>query len=1613
MAKPSSADRRGGGGNATASGILYQAGIGALFSARLLTEASLEDIFGLADARIKSIRFETNAPVDDILLETDRGGFVAIQAKATITLGTARHSPLGSVADQFARHWIVATEGEGSEHWARALDPERDRLVLAFGPGSTANVAKLAGSIGAVRPDGPAGEIRDTFENLLSEAFAANGRPADAGTIAALLQMIRIVELDPAEGDRRVAVEQLVPLLGSREDANSGFEALTMICTEQMKRRGGFDGALLRTELTRRGIATGPAPTFARSIAALQAYSNKTIDQLAAYEKLAPKTGDAFTLQRDCMPDVSTAARGGSLILTGEPGSGKSGVLNSLARSLASDGNPVVTLAVDRLPVATLNELSDRLNLDRPLPEVLANWPGNDVGYLVIDALDATRGGPAESVFKALIADTLGLPGGRWRVIASIRSFDLRLGRQFRELFKGTPPNQVLADPAFKMVRHVSVPEWTDREFAEILERSPDIGIAIERSGSSLAALARVPFNTRLLADMMSRGTPPESFDGIATQAALLAYFWQERVEGHGSGAELCLRRTIDYMIVTGSLRAPALEVAAKTSSADLDQMEHEGVLVRQNGGRHLAFRHHILFDFAASRLLLNPTDPQELALTLVGPAALALAPALGFVLGEAWANDNAHSDFWRVALVVAGDKTADPIARSVVARQAAELPMASDDTNLLVEAMKTPSTREAALRVLRNLLGALSVRNDDGLPVPLAPWLTVAHRLPDLIVGGWTDAIGPFRVLLHILLAQKDPVASDRQKLGTAARALMAIALEDPSAVPTTAISFVAATYDTNVESSRAALAPLLTLERLSVHAATDAPALASEIGQISTYDPDFASEIYKKLFDFEVTDETTSRLGNSQILPLTSTLRQDYSIACHQLAEAYPAFLEANPEHAVSAMIEAMNAQVRRETNGDLAKVEKVETKLGPLPLIRDRSHIWAWDIEDRHASDAEKMLQATVSFLCKALAEVALTIAEVFLKKAQLGVLWSRFLHASAVRPDLLGDLAWPVASAGGFLIAIETSKDAIDAVLAILPSRTHEERVDFETALLKLDFSAFGDPAAAHNLLLRKTLGALGRDAVVTDAGREWIEALGNEAGPVENARPFSIKTGFREGSSLLEDAGLDEDDKAGAALFREVTAVQERQGPIGDAIDVDISAILLADVEKLCATIDGSEVTAPSAIASASAPVIKAAHALAANSGNALKDVPDGVNRLAGLVEWLAKQIAPIADNGTEDEFAEFQSWGAPAPRVDAADLAFDLLLIDPGLVGRILPLIDAALVDTHPAVRMMAAQHLTSLWLVDREVMWSRVTRVAQEEQNPGVLRFFASQVLRRLISEADTLEPIVLSLATRAFPQNSVGRGVEDHLAELITALWLLRGCEDSHSWIGRQLKADFVRSSDFLSEAAGVAGQLLWQGYADGEREAVRRRAQALMEVIVDRAADELDSQLTAVTDERNQPLIDSSVALLDRVVRQIRTAAEALRNSEEGAVPSRTLARARFLDDLAPMLTRIGDVAPPRALHDMVEALDFLLDGNPERCFELIAHGVLTAGRKFGYQYESLGVGRIVNIVGRALADHRGIFQDEKRRGQLIEMLEMFVDQGWPQARRLVYELPELFR
>jgi len=72
------------------------------------------------------------------------------------------------------------------------------------------------------------------------------------------------------------------------------------------------------------------------------------------------------------------------------------------------------------------------------------------------------------------------------------------------------------------------------------------------------------------------------------------------------------------------------------------------------------------------------------------------------------------------------------------------------------------------------------------------------------------------------------------------------------------------------------------------------------------------------------------------------------------------------------------------------------------------------------------------------------------------------------------------------------------------------------------------------------------------------------------------------------------------------------------------------------------------------------------------------------------------------------------------------------------------------------------------------------------------------------------------------------------------------------------------------------------------------------------------------------------------------------------------------------------------------------------------------IMRAGKAGGYQYDPLGADLIVRLMERYLAEHRFVLRANLEcRRVLLEILDTFVQAGWPSARRLTYRMEEIFR
>jgi len=617
-----------------------------------------------AGTSVHSVACETAAEVDDISLTLSSGDDVLMQAKLKVTAYTGPRSPLAKTADEFVRQHLV----DGGR---------TSPLVLVCGPRSSAAITEgVPSMLRRLRDDPPPdandvtatnGHERSGWTALLSVITRSwvshTGAPPSAAQLVALLSRVHVDVLDVEDGgrDEQRALDRLADVVLVNPARAAG---VWQILVERMLSIAAGQRGIVRTRLQALLIAEGVELAVVRSlrrdVETLRSHTATTARRLDRHRALRLGT-ELVELRRDVQAPLRAAAMAGSMLLVGPPGNGKSGLLAEFIYELLDDGVDLVALRAEDLAARTADELRRELGLEHPLSEVLAGWPGGP-GLLIIDGLDAARGADASHTLITLIEDQVAT-GSRWRVLASVRSFDLRYNKRLRAVMptgRAAGPN----DPEFADVNHLAVPALSDGELARLETAAPQLHALVERASPELRALVCNSYNLSLLAELTSL-LPAERLTGIVTQLELLRLYWNT-VAATPADERTARERTARALCTAAgerlALQVSRDDVLVGTGDDDTGVLAllRAGVLVEHLplsafGPPRLAFAHNILFDYAFGRLALAQESAELSEQLREAPDLLFVArPSLVLRLEELWTRPDGTDAFWDCALRLA-----------------------------------------------------------------------------------------------------------------------------------------------------------------------------------------------------------------------------------------------------------------------------------------------------------------------------------------------------------------------------------------------------------------------------------------------------------------------------------------------------------------------------------------------------------------------------------------------------------------------------------------------------------------------------------------------------------------------------------------------------------------------------------------------------------------------------------------------------------------------------------------------------------------------------------------------------------------------------------------------
>ena len=1638
-----------GGGAATALGMEFQHRTGAWLAVRILAEDDSSTVFGISGGGLPvAFQCETSDPVDDLLMHTSAGGCAFVQVKHALSCEVAADSDLASVLKQFVLQFIAgAPMTPTSSVPRRCLNVSLDRLVLVTGAGTSALIRRHLPAVLSRLPSKSLHKawvnqdekkaISVTLTHLKTAWKAATGSLPTETEIRAVLALIQIqvLALEAGGTDEDGARNLLRHILRNPWQSDAAWESLINTCSVFASNHSGADRLHLQQILINHGFALKPARSYREDVECLRQYSKRLLGLYADFARVQVGAID-IKINRRATAELRRCAEDNSLLLTGQAGAGKSGTLYGLIEHLEMEGRDYIFFAVDRVDARTLGGLRGDLGLVHELTDVMANWPGMQPAFLIIDALDAARGAPAERSFRDLIQLVAGM-NSRWRVIASIRQFDLRYSPELRQLFTGRTTISLspdLQDSEFGTIRHLNVPCLIDEELAQVAPLSAELHTIITKAEPVLYQLLRVPFNLRLMALLLMDGVSPSDMGPIRSQVELLDRYWLSRIthsRGNSHAREQVLRFTCEEMVSRRMLRAPTSRITGFGFTDTLLELQRDNVLSEWHPPKQaspdrsvLTFAHHVLFDYAVERLVLR-TEPQGLIRRLAEERDLALLirPSLVFHFQYLWMLEADHRQFWDFLCQIVREPGIPQITKVVGPSVVVESARHISDFERLILAVEGPDdeVRTTAEVVLNHMMR--SVMADPNVESSLAgaaagPWSDFVERVSRNLTMSVSSCILPIVSLMSQHPGRLTP--PQLCAVGKSARRLLTFAwgqTERNTSLLRFSIESVCLTFESDSESSSMVLRHALAHAHMAAYAFEEMYWLAKHLKRVISLSPGFVTEVYDAAFKHTESSDAITPLGCSQILPMSSTRKQDFHMAQHVLAEIYPEFIARAPAHATRVLIGVLESYVKQrhshgsETNLDVTFAFGTQS----VSLRSDYSEIW--DAGDAYRDDqALKMLDAFDQYVAKLashdeMQDVLRTVVNILITENRLAVLWRRLLLLGGRFPERIGKELRSLVLAIPILTGNDTSKPSGEFLRTNFSRFESDEKRRLEETLLSIPEHFASEKREAAEHVRNRLLGCLDCNDLVTEQARSLLQNLKAASGVPGNAPSVHFEYSRRPYG--------EEEYLAGVGV--PVAADQNRR---------------IRELEKPVQEFVQSANDSVESIQTILPPLTALYHALKKadvdgvhpkQRDHAWDDLAAACGRIAGsdyfscdasigpLVKDILLEVSrnpdPVHDPDDDPQFDENLAWVSPSPRCTAARGIIRFAGHCNCLSRDIVSALKRLSADPVPAVRYEIVRCLPNLYGSDQKLMWSILDQRCRRDSSCGVLQAAVGQALRTLLGvDVDR----VVSLTKAVFRRVRGGPGADkvvEFCVHLLTDSYIWSNHTDSQKVVFR------IACHPHAVNARAVVSRLrepITYGSVDTPQasdEAVRKRTVDLILRLLNSArtgVSQLEAEEGKVTGEAEKVSHASLLSLIDYIAREVYFASGMF---DGGTVSLSRDEKKRFYLETIPIFDVLTQPALPSTAHHVVETLMGFIPFDPHGVFLCISHTV-QAAQKYGFQYDSMAADLIVNLVERYLAEYQSLFRDHNDcRSALIDMLDIFV--SWPRAHRLAYRLEEIFR
>ena len=1330
-------------------------------------------------------------------------------------------------------------------------------------------------------------------------------------------------------------------------------------------------------------------------------------------------------------------------VVIGYPGAGKTHTLKWFSDECISEPVTCVYLPVDKLGAENFQELIDALGLSNDL-DFFTHLKQKDtstdgtLSYLVIDAFDAVRSDKGRRFYMNLIQLAMRELPEHWRVVVSVRTYDARKSLDMLNLFPFSGSEKIPAKFQLPDVRcrHFYVPLLDDNEVYSAASAIPGFRGIYAQISPSFRELLRTPFNLWLVERLSEDQDVLSMLTALNSEVELLTLFWQERVDkGTAPDARQVLVANIAKKMVSSySLSVRKEQVYDYSAQTSWEQLLSAKVLEEAERDQRISFGHNILFDFAVSHLLIEET-PNALESFLVEDSSrpLFLRPSLNYYFTGLWhrARDTFWITFWH--LLASESSNVRLFARllptTVIAR---ELQDSADLEPLYTHRQQERKIGDLAVLRLLQSLKSLDIKRDD-------VWSRIFEKFSedcsDIFIGELATSLTDMQNR-----AKDSSGASSEEILSTCGKSARNMLnwlwkrrkAEDGKRFDGIGsiwlVPLAAKTFRFAPEETREVLKPVWDMVYEESFPIDYLYRLTNNIDGIWNWDTDFVAETYKVVFSYQEGSNEATGMG-TPIMPLTSNRRQDYGMCIYNLQEAFPGFVRDKPEMACRTAVLCLTLHIKRShvdpypsSFGDGREIETFEFRGKSVHYVPDHSHMWAQHYSERPMKIADEVFKYLRERASENDVGAINAVIDILCESKAAAYFWREFFRVAAEHVQVMTPLMWELAMSSLLQMSNDTVHELGTFLTVATPVIPPEDLLQVENSLLALP-SLLTDKRKTDLYVWHRDrlLGCIGIEHLQKEESRRILKDLARENAVPQND-PL-VEFGECEWKQVseedyLERQGVNLSQSDNRAIFdffeplTRFTAEWQNRKPSHDVINESLPLL-----RKAWTAFQEDQVQDS-----------KLMERLLTNCGQCAKTMARGMESSDAqgfslcreILLRCAKDASPEPNEKYDSSFTH-PGW-SPAPRNEAAQGLPWLAMRIKG-DAKIIGVIETLARDQVPSVRFLVTSEMFKTARNYTDNFWQMVEERAMEEENKVVKQTLCHTLGYAIQEDEKKACEILDRLVKPALEDVGETTDLLDSMVNLVMGLYIVR----DNQWASDVADTILDNPKDFrkaLHKAMlGALSYITPKYVTTPDKKPQSEKAKAWVFRGIDAASSELVTLTSLPPEEINEEtreIIRSVYSSIDEVVTRFYFASGLFKDGE-GGPPISDEERKAFYKFIKPILDRVVEVCDDEnggllfapTAHYLMQILNGMLDYEPKHILSL-AHKVVKTSKRGGYNFDSMAVKEVVKLVESILANHRVDVRDNKESlEELLGILDIFSEVGWPEALNLVWRLDEVFR